>query len=74
MGREETILGDSMASMKTYQPSTIFKGKNFELWELKLTTFLEYYNVDLLKVIETRVSSLLDTSGKILPRNTWTDE
>jgi len=74
MGREETILGDSMAFMKTYQPSTIFKGKNFELWELKLTTFLEYYNVDLLKVIETRVSSLLDTSGKILPRNTWTDE
>jgi len=39
-----------------------------------MTTFLEYYSVDLLEVIENRVSSLLDTSRKFLPRNTWTNE
>jgi len=35
-----------------------------------MTTSLEYYNVDLLEVIETGVSSLLDTSGNFFPRNT----
>jgi len=39
-----------------------------------MVTFLEYCNVDLLEVIEIRVSSLLDTFGKFLPRITWTNE
>jgi len=39
-----------------------------------MTTFLEDYNVDLLRKIETGIPSLLDTIGKLLPRNTWSKE
>jgi len=37
----------------------LFKGEKFELSKLKMTTFLEYCNVDLLYGNETGVSSLL---------------
>jgi len=41
-----------------------------KLWKFNMTTFLEYYNVDLLEVIETEVPPLLDTSGKFSSGNT----
>jgi len=39
---------------------SLCRGEKCELWNLKMTTFLEHCNVDLLEVIETRVLSLLD--------------
>jgi len=39
-----------------------------------MTTFLEYYNVDLLEVIQSDIPSLFHAFGKFLPRNTWSDE
>jgi len=53
---------------------SLFKGENFELWKLKMTPFLEYSNVDLIEVIEIEVSSLLDTTRKFLPKNTWSNK
>jgi len=52
----------------------LFKGEKIELWKFKMTTFLEYRDIDILKVIEIGIPSLLDASGKFLLRNTWSDE
>jgi len=71
-GQEETILVDYMDfEGQAINSPSFFNREKFELWKLKKISFLEYCNVHLLEKIETGIPSLLNATGNLLPRDTW---
>jgi len=52
----------------------LFKGEKYELWKLKIVTFLEFNNIELLEIIEVEIPTLVDATCKLLPRHAWSED
>jgi len=44
----------------------LFKGQNYEFWNMRMIGFIQYNDMELINIIKNGIPTLIDKSGELL--------